>query len=230
MITIIHGNNVVETRNQLQQLKTKYQEVIILESKKVALTEILQALETATFEAYTRLVVLENLFSDKTKHTDIIDYLLKKDFNNDLVVWEEKEHKGKDFVELSKKAKVLNLNISSSIFKFLESLIPGSRNVLSLFNELVEKESAELIFFMMKRQIRALLLSAFAKTDKPSDFVKIQPWQEERLLKQAAFFNRNVLEKLYQNMLKIEYEIKSGLTGIQLDTKLRLFLVENFYI
>ncbi len=228
MITIIHGNNAVATRNQLQLLRSKYKEVISLEGKKVTLTDILQALETATFDGETRLVIVENLLSVKTKHDDIIDYLLKNDFKNDLLIWEEKENKGKDLASLAKKAKIIELNLPTLLFKFLDSLVPKSQNVLALYHELADKESPELIFFMLKRQLRSLLLSAFAKAEKPSDFAKVLPWQMAKLAKQASFFTRAQLEQIYGQLLKIEYEVKSGLTALALENKVKLFLAINF--
>lgn len=228
IFTIIHGTNVLETRNQLQIIKSKYQEIISLDGKKVALTEILQALETATFDGTARLVVLENLLSGKIKHDDIIGYLLKNDFKNDLVIWEEKENKSKDLQNLSRKAQVIQLNLSTLLFKFMDNLLPASSNILPLYNELIEKESAELIFFMLKRHLRSLLLSRFSQPAKPMDFSQLLPWQLAKLTKQASLFDQTKLKILYKDLLKIEYEVKAGLTGMELDHKLRLFLTLNF--
>ncbi len=96
MITIIHGNNILGTRNQLQLLKSKYSEIITLDGKKSCLTDVLQCLETSTLSGETRLVILENLLSGKIKHSDIIEYFLKNDFENHLILWEDKKTKNKD--------------------------------------------------------------------------------------------------------------------------------------
>ncbi|MBI3384586.1 hypothetical protein HY030_00115 [Candidatus Gottesmanbacteria bacterium] len=227
MITIIHGSNILGTRTELQLLRTQYKEVISLDAKNATLTQVLEGLETATFSGDARLVILENLFSGKSKNDDIINYLLKNDFKNDLLIWEEKENKGKNLVSLAKKAKVIQLNLPTLLFKFLDGLIPHNPNLLSLYNELVEKESAELVFFMLKRQMRLLLLT-FAKIDKPSDFARMLPWQMAKLTKQASFFSESKLLELYKELLKIEYEIKSGLTSMELEHKLKMFLALNF--
>lgn len=228
MITVIHGNHVLETRNQLASLKTKYSEIVSIDARKAAFTDIIQALESATFSGDSRLVVLEYLFSGKSKTEDIIGYLINNNFGNDLVVWDEKKCIGKDFELLARKARIIELNLPTQLFRFLDSLMPDSKNILALYQDLLKTENEELIFFMLKRHVRSLLLSASDKSERPSDIAKLLPWQMAKLARQSSFFSEYKLIDLYKKLLNIEYSIKTGNSAMSLDHKLKIFLSVNF--
>lgn len=129
MITIVHGNHHLATRKLLieekAQARQKGLEIIELLGKKTNLTELKQALESASLFLKDRLVVIENLFSlPKSKNKqDLTDYLKSTETKNNLLIWEGKQIDGRVLRSFSS-ARIKNIKLPAVIFKFLDSLNP----------------------------------------------------------------------------------------------------------
>lgn len=228
MITIIHGTDKAATRNQLQDLKKAYKEIITHDGAHLDLTFLTQSLESKNMFAEERLVVIENFFAGKAKRDHILNYLLESDLSFDLVFWEDKESQSRDITFLATKARIIKLNINPVIFKFLDSLIPGNqKESLDLLNKTLESVESEIVLFMLIKQIRYLLLALSKSVDYPSDFKRLMSWQSFKLTKTASLFKLETIRVFYQRILDSDYKHKIGLKPGRLSEDIK-FLTFNF--
>ena len=229
MITILHGDNQVKTREHLtsaiQQFKLKGgQEVIHLNGKKITQTDLIQATETASLFGSDKLVIIEQLFSrpQSQQKKDLFIYLdtISKDLNLPaIIIWED---------QLITPAKLKFLKNSSNhsfklpqqLFSFLESIKPGNNTSLQkLFIQLSQHEAIEMIFVMVIRQIRLLIMAK----DKA---LLLSPWQQQKLTSQANYFNLDQLLKLHKELLQIDTNNKTGKNLLTLQQSLDIFLAK----
>lgn len=228
MIIIIHGNDVIKTRDKIQEYKKAYSEINIIEGKDLLLENLKQNLEANSlfYEDKKRLLIVENLFSkNKTKDT-ILDYLINNSLSQDLLIWEEKEVKNKDFSELAKKSQVVKFNLPPIIFKFLDSLYPGNiKEVISYLNALIKTADIEMVFFMMVKLYRMLIQAKSGTKKGSSDYDNIMSWQKTKYHHQANKYSFIQLIYIYRYLEKIDYDIKNGKTDIDLISQLRLLFI-----
>jgi DNA polymerase III delta subunit len=86
--------------------------------------------------------------------------------------------------------------------------------MLSLLAEYAKTEVPEIIFAMIVRQFRLML--------NPLD---LAPWQLARIKSQASHFSPQKLKQIYKDLLRLDYEQKSGLAPLDLKGSLELFLL-----
>ena len=188
MLTIIHGDNQFASRTELDRLKNQAtsQEMTNFDAAFLTLTDLIQALESKSLFGGGKLVIIENLLTQKAKKNDrnsrdMIDYLQKNSSDINCILWENKEIT-KTILASFPKARILFFKIEKKLFQFLDSLKPNySQKSLPLFHQILENDDPEMIFFMMIRQFRRLLLvkSQSAFLDSMSD------WQEQKVRNQA---------------------------------------------
>lgn len=223
---ILHGENTVLSRQRLKEeieafeLKTKG-EVLKFEAQNLDFINFQQALEPSSLISTDRLVVLEGLFGGrKNSQKEKILAYLKKNNPENLIIWESKKIDGRTL--LSFKAKVFKFDLPLVLFRFLDSLLPGNSKIsLILFHQCLEQDPPELIFFLIARQIRMLILAVdLGKEGLP----KIQDWQIGKLIHQGQKFGLKTLLSLYKELLKIDWQQKTGQTPFDLVSQLDLFL------
>ncbi len=220
---ILMGENQVKSRNVLNELKkqtkAKGKEIIRLKGKSVELAELKQAMESESLFGGEKLVVIEEVFSSResSRKQDIKDYL-KEGFNN-LIVWEGKKidkRKLKGF-----DAEIKEFEVSSVIFKLTDSLSSDNTDqMIKLLSSCLEKESPEMIFYMITRQVR-LMLQAI---DNADDF-KGPGWLKGKMKRQAKGLGKDKLLKLHENLYMIDKGIKTGGSPIGLDAQLEMLLI-----
>lgn len=224
-VKIFHGENIVESRKALWQevskAKEKGVEVVTLNGAKTDLTEIRSALESSSLFGQDKLVILENFLSlascpFKKKS---LDYLKKGKFENSLILWEEKQLRS-----IPLKVPIKLFRLDPILFRFLESLRqeqPGKS--LALLEKLKKKEKPEMIFYMIARQVRLLIL---AKDLGQSGLTGFATWQKQRLISQAKFFNLEHLIRIYKKLLEIDLEQKTSRDPLPLSSRLDLLVSE----
>lgn len=220
---ILMGENQVKSRDVLNELKqkakSKGKEIIRLKGQSVEISELKQAMESESLFGGEKLIVIEELFSarESNRKKEIIDYL-KGDFDN-LVIWEGKKidkRKLKGF-----DAEIKEFEVSSVIFKLTDSLSVGNTNqMLKLLDSCLEKESAEMVFYMISRQVR-LMLQAI---DDADDF-KGPKWLKGKMKRQASGFGKEKLLEVHEKLYQIDRGIKTGTSPFGLDTQLEMLLI-----
>lgn len=225
MITILHGEEIVKSRKHLEGLKRRDKEVVVLDGGRTNLTEIIQALESQSLFGKTRLVVIENLLTGKKKKDEILVYLQKLPPEVELILWEGKELE-KSRLGLFPQAKVMRFRPEPVLFKFLESLRPGNiKVIITLLRQTLMVEEPEMVFYMLVRQFRLLLAVKEGKVRGIEELNRLNLWQLERLQNQAKYFTMEKLVEIYQKLLKIDFEQKTGQAAFDLAKNLELFLL-----
>jgi len=227
---LLHGDNVILSRNELMILKEKNKdkEIVVLDGKNLNLTDLKQALEAKSLFGTDKFVIIENFLSKlkRMTKTQELEYLLKLKDAKNLVLWEDKELK-KTTLSLFKNAQIKIFKIEKLIFSLVESLRPqNAKVIINLFRQCLANNSPEIIFSMIIRQFRLLLLVKSRGRDGPEDYQKLASWQKQRLTNQAKFFTMERLGEIYQKLLKIDFENKTGKAVFDLEKTLEIFLVE----
>jgi DNA polymerase III delta subunit len=234
---ILHGENNLLSRqkltNEIANFKLKTQgEILRHDGHNLNLMDLRQSLESASlFRAKretrvsllgdSRLVIIENLFSGRVgkEKQKIIDYL-KKTVAQNLIIWEGKKIDGRTLTSF--KGQVLRFDLDPVIFRFLDSLSPGKAKIsLTLLHQCLTQDPPEIIFFMLARQIRHLILAADLGK---KGLGQMESWRAEKLIRQARYFTLIKLMKIYRQLLKIEVQQKTGQTPFTLSSQLDLLI------
>lgn len=225
MIKILHGDNIAESRKVLSQLvqeaRAAGQEILSLEGNKIDLSELRKALESNSLLGKNRFVILENFLSGRKSKdkSGIYDFLFKGRFDNDLIFWEDKELKG---FNLPAGIKAEKFRLNPVIFRLLENLKPGnSTQMLTLLLEVKQTEDPQMIFYMLIRQIRLLIL---AKDLGANGLSSLSPWQQQKLLTQAKYFTLDQLQRFYKELLKVDFQQKTSGDSYSLASRLDLLV------
>ncbi len=212
MITILHGDNVFESRKQLDRIKTSFEgEIISLNGKNLSETDFIQSTQSQSLFASEKLIVVENFLSDKKK--------IKLDFSKiepEIIFWEDKEL-GKTVLDEFKevKTKVLLFKTPTTIFKFCDALSPKNcPNLIFLLRECLKTAEPEYVFIMIVRQFRLML--------NPGGSA---PWQQAKIMNQSKSFGQERLKEIYKQLLELDYKTKTGQSFQSLGFNLELFLL-----
>ncbi len=226
MITILHGDSYVTSRNKLNELisqaKLEYQaEVVRLDLKKRNLEDLTQALESVSLFGGKQLFVLENLLTlPRSKQKDAFIDLTLDNQDKNIILWDKKSVTPAVKKKLPQ-AKFLEFKAPVVIFKFLDSLKPKNYKItLDLLHQAITKDAPELLFFLLVKRISQLIKAL----DDPTS-LRGAPWQVGNLKSQAKQFNKQSLIKLHDQLLEIDYQIKTGQTPHPLVTHLDLLLL-----
>ncbi len=227
MIHLIHGEDIVTSRKELETLKSKHvdKELVMIEGKSVTLTDLTQALQSTSLFGGERLVVIESYLSrfSRGKDADLeqaVEIMLGS--SHEIVLWEGKEIGKlilKKFPETIDRAL---FNPTQLLFRFLDTISPGKQKILlATFAQVMRQEAAELVLYMLVRQFRFLLLSQSGQ-----GVGSLAPWQQSKLAAQAKLFTDEQLLAAYTGLFDIEYRSKTGQSPFNLTSNLRQFLVE----
>lgn len=228
MITLIHGENLAQSRDFYLQFKKKYPNQRIFEGEAVNATDLIQSLEGKGLFNDAETIFLENFLSKRKQSSerDLIIDILASAKDQNIILWEQKEIGKKDLGKI-KNIKIEKFDLPKIIFKFLDSIEPNNgQSSIKLFHETLETESAELLFFMIVRKFR-ILLGLSNNNGQPIDEVKnMQPWQQSKVQKQANDFGQDRLLDVYNKLFYIESSFKVGLLPTSLINAIDFLLLE----
>ena len=146
----------------------------------------------------------ENLLSKK-KTKEIINKISDENRNLTLILWDEGDNR---FIKKSiPKAEIIESRQQVNIFKFLDSITPGNlKGTCTLFKSLNVTVDINIIFFMLFKRIRELLLIDNREYQNDS----LAPWQTAKLLSQKQKWNIDKLLSFYDGLYKIEVRNKTS--------------------
>lgn len=226
MITLIHGDNIEGSRAELLRLRAaiRNKDVRVFDGKDLTFQILVQAVESSSLFGGDVVVVIENLFSrlgKKPKQAeDYAKILLRAD--TDIIIWEEKEIGTLTVKLLGSKAKIILFKLPTLIFQFLDGLRPNNASVLlAQLERLVARDAPELVFTMLVRRVRQLIMVGDGVTPEG-----LQGWQAGRLTSQARLFTMEKLLAMHASLLAMEISIKTGASPLPLSALLERFLVE----
>lgn len=228
MLILLHGDNIEASRAYLNKLRQEasQREIRELDEKQTDPTALTQALESSSLFGAECLVIIENLLSRLGKREKIIEEfatILKRGAENtDVVLYEEKEIRTGWITKLGKKIRVQLFKTPALIFNFLDGLAPGNtKSVLLLLRQVVTTEPVEVVFVMLVRRIRQLMM--LADGVRPEG---LQAWQVSRLTAQARLFTMKKLRAMHQRLLEIDVANKTSASPFTLSQQIEQFLIE----
>ncbi|MBI3558819.1 hypothetical protein HY085_00315 [Candidatus Gottesmanbacteria bacterium] len=132
MITIIHGENILASRKELEKIKNEFKgEILELDGATLTENIFIQATQSQPIFESSRLVVIDGMPK--------IDL---KDEGFDVLIWVGKK------ITPPKNAKVLEFKTPPSIFKFLNNM------TVTNFRAALKDNDIQFIFIMMTRQLK----------------------------------------------------------------------------
>lgn len=232
MITVIHGDNIAESRNYFQELRQEDKDSNLFDGSKLTTTDLVQNIEGSSLFGAARAIFIEDLLTKRKKMDndakEILNLISKNSKEFTFVLWESKEIL-KGTLSLFKDAVVKTFKLPKNIFLFLDNLKPNNvKNLLNFFHQALESGiKEELILFMVQRQIRILLaLSEPSENKSIDELIRLAPWQLGKLERQAKFFDQSSLKKIYKKLYEIELGQKTGGLPLSLAQSIDFLLME----
>lgn len=226
MLTILHGDNHIQSRAELASLMppAHTKDVRQVDGRTISPGMLIQALESSSLFGGDTLIVIDNLFSKLGKQSKQIDSFAKIIADScektDIIIWEEKEL-GKTVLSALGSATTKLFKTPVIIFQFLDSLRPnGVRTSLPLLMKLLAAEPAEIAYVMLVRRVRQLI--QLSDTVTPAG---LAPWQAARLTRQARSFTMNELLATHAKLLHMDIAIKTGASPFSLAQLLQQLII-----
>lgn len=224
---LIYGEDTQTSRNMLGKKLREYEqyELVRLDGRRVTLSDVVTATETSSLFSSKRIVVIEGLLGGgKNKDNEsIVTYLNSASTEHVILIWESGEISKKIISTYFTKWSVFCSSYPQILFKFLDAIHTESNSsLLQMFHSLLTQRDAGLIYTLLVRQLRLLLI---VKDMGASGLSDMQSWQIRKLQQQANRFSFREIVYSYRELLAIDYRIKSGNTPYTLSQLLDIFLV-----
>jgi hypothetical protein len=227
MLTLIHGDNQVASRQQLltlvERAKQAGRTVTTLIADKLERSTLETALLSTSLFGEEKTIVIEGIFSlPKSKKKDeLIELITAADI--EIILWEKKSLGKLDQKKLPNTCEVFEYKVTVKLWTFLDQLQPKTsrqQQLLELLHESIAHESAEFVLLMLARQIRLLIQ---AKENAPN--LKLAPFMLTKLRKQAQAFSLPELLNLHQQLYRIDQHQKQSTNLLSLEAQLDLLLI-----
>ena len=226
MITIIHGENLKESRNYFWEIRQKAKNPISLMGENINLFDLMQLLNNGGFFEDVKQIFIENIFSLKKKEEKekIIELLLKKEKENEIVFFESKEITPAN-LKIFKNASVKKFDIPKIIFAFLDLIGIDKKKSIELFHEILKTNDAEYVFFMLIRHFRIMLALSENSDNQIDELKRIQPWQKGKYLTQLKKIGVDKVKKFYSDLFQTDFKQKTGQNALSLIQTIDIFLL-----
>ena len=215
MITIIHGDDIVLSRNYLQDQKQNSTNPYVFDGI-IDLPSIAQITQGSGLFYTEKNIFVENFFSknklNSSEAKSVINYINKNESLLNMFFWEANILQ-KRSIALFTNPSIKTFKIPKSIFLFLDSIKPANfKSSIALFHKALENTAPELIFFMLQRQFRMLLALTKCQNDNGTidEVLRLAPWQKSKLERQTRLFSSDKLLSLYKKLYQIELSQKTG--------------------
>lgn len=228
MLTIIHGSDTAASRNYFLQEKQRFAKGVLLRGSLIDLTDLCQLLEGGGLFGDNKQIFIEQFLSERKKSAErdaIISYLKKQGETHEIFLWEGKEFDLRTLAPF-KGAVIKTYKLSSTLFAFLDAVKPNNgKQLAQLFHKTLQTTEAEMIFFMLVRQLRILIVLSDKGGENISETLRLAPWQKSKLETQAGLFGENYLKQLYLRLFQIELGQKTGMLSSSLVCAVDFFLL-----
>jgi len=232
---ILHGENSTQTRSHLvealDQARAENSQVIRLEAKNLNPADLEQAIGATSLFEKPQLIVIEYLHSlpRSKRKNDLIKQLANLAESADestQIILLEKRSLTKTMLKQFTTAEVKEAKLTKYLFSWLDSLQGGLgsssrlKNSLNLLDDAISQDGEMMCFIMLARQIRLLIQT------KDGGKVAGPPFMVSKLKKQAASFSLDGLLALHQQLLTIDYGIKTSTDALSVRQQLDLFIIK----
>jgi DNA polymerase III delta subunit len=237
LLIFLFGENIVESRKKLQELVETYKKNAQVQriDKCNTATDFDETLKSESLFETEKIIIFENFFKGKTpKWKNEIDFQKLEADKNIYIFWDSADPNAalKRSFLTAKKQNVFNFKIPGLLWVFLDGITPCSvgngldRSLQNIknFRELCRSTDPDMIFLMMIRQFRLLILSKKEYKEYPSEYTRLT-FQKYKLKSQAAHFTEEQLLKAYKKLLEIEEHQKTGSGIYDFPTEIEKFLL-----
>lgn len=223
MITVIHGDNTVQSRAYLMECVSsarKKGDVVSVEAKTLNTSSLEELLGSQALFSPEKTIVIEGLFGLPRGKQKSAYMKMIAETPVDAILWDGKVLKQTDLKAFAK-ATVRGFKASSSVFAFADSIFPGNgRKSIQLLEKAEKSDGIEMCFAMLARQIRLLI------TVKDGDVSGVPPFAVSRLNRQAKAFEFEALFRVYERLTEIDEAEKRSSSPLTLRQQLDLLLLE----
>lgn len=244
MISLIHGDNELQVRQEIKNLKDKYRNREIVTLVKPDAMALRQQLMSTNLFFDDKVTIVERMF-EKGVGEDVVNFLATVPAEQVLFFAETKRMdkaeksskttlKGKALLELLKK-KIPAIQIIAAndytVFDFLDALTPGNATkALVLYDKLLaNKYASEELFALMIDQFRTLIILSDLG---PNAVPGMHQFRKQKLARQASRYQLKTLTTIYQRMFQLEVAQKERRLGegspFSMEEDLRFFLATAF--
>ncbi len=222
MITILHGENTVSSRNELLQLTEKCKQdgilIVRLTGKECTLAKLEAALQPADL-FQKQVVIIEELGSlPKSKKRDDLLHLCAATETN-CILW-EKKLLAAGTLKLFPKAVVKTHKLSNALYAWLDAVtpnVPATKRV-QLFHQAVAQNGEFQCFSMFAWLLRQLIQTAEGHPPKGAPFM-ISKWKT-----QATSVGLEKLLAIHHELYLIDSKFKTSTLQLSLVKQLDLLL------
>ena len=224
MIYIIHGTDTQVSYLRLQELITSlkdYRKVLI---SKENLDLFYQTIFSRDLFDTNKLVVVENLISDKKIDAKDLKSITPKSM---VVFWEDQEISTSKLKGYQNIAKIENFKLPQTLFYFLDSISPSLKKTLFYITKL-DKNQKGLSWHLENRLFQLILAKLNLSQTEVSQIMgkNLAPWQWQKIINQAIIFDLEKLKTMFRAVLKIETLVKTGVTTLTENTLISLMFLK----
>jgi hypothetical protein len=222
MLTIICGENTIEAYNFFLEKKKEFidKKYEVLEIDSSAIEELIRwQSENLSLFATKKVFFTRNLNKKINKTNKKTLMLIDRVVNDKKInIFDFEEGVEKRNLKVQKNVLIKEFKLPISVFNFLDNLYPGNlTTVIKNLNLLSKTTASELIFFMLTKRIRQLLM---IKLNHKLD--GLQLWQLKKLNYQAKLWSKQTLIKFYQSLFQLEIKVKTSSNPFDLKKSLEL--------
>ncbi len=167
--------------------------------------------------------LLKKFNNKNPKIKKIIDQLIRER-QVEIVDWEEETTAKNLTISKNKNVIIKEFKLKENIFKLAESLYPGNlKSFIYLLNQLSDNISEYLIFTIIIKQIRNLILIKLNQLDK-----KLASWQIYKLKFQSKKWSLDKLINFYQSLYNLEIKEKTSNNPLGIIKSLQI--ITSYYL
>lgn len=225
MIILIHGDDIESSRKILTDYKNKYSdaEIIVFDGSKLLLSDLVLACEASSLFQLSKVIVIENILVGgvTSQKVSLFDYLTNKEIQYPVFIWESRQIDKLILKKYFSSVKIYECQFPALMFRFLDSIGKiSTKMIIEAFHQLLSQKDVEVIFAMLIRQWRLLIIAADIGMQ---GFPDMPSWQANKFISQACVFKKEDLIKSYRQLLLIDYQRKKGQTPYTLIKLLDIF-------
>jgi len=218
---LFHGDDVYQSRRRFSDGLKKYQTVRFFSPPEIN-AELIRTFNAGLFSSQKQALAFENLFSlpraSLAKITPLIKKIAEK---NDIFVWQAKKLAKEDISSWKQNSRIFYFRLPANIFKLLDSLGVDVKQSLLFYRKSLATHPPELILAMAQRRLKQLLLAKIAPEN-----LKLAPWQRAKVVSQSQKLGLAQIKTSYLELIKIDWQNKTGRLGNSLENELVIFLAK----
>jgi hypothetical protein len=227
MLTIVHGENLIKSREKLFELKQlaqgSGQQLNTLLAKKINPQKLEESLLAKDLFGQEQCLIIEQLHSlaHSKKRTAYIESIQKASQFLNIVLWEKKSL-SKSNLKKFPQAKIFLYPMGKALWQLVDQLSPNpstKKGLLLLLQQAIEQDSAEFCLSMISKRISDLIA---IKVDTQ---VKMHPFVKNKLEKQKGNITLKQLLNFHQELYKLDHKLKHSHNLLSLASELDLLLI-----